>query len=44
MILNIKKASFFLTESKEQHQNLKRTEIILYMKGAVPSSTARYLR
>ena len=30
-----KKTSFF-NESKEQHYNLKRTEIALYMKGAFP--------
>ena len=31
-----KKKQVFLNESKEQHQNLKGTEITPYMKGAFP--------
>ena len=33
LILNILKKTIFLNESKEQHLNLKRTEITPYMKG-----------
>ena len=33
------KKQVFLTESKEQHYNLKRKEINPYKKGVVPSST-----
>ena len=35
-IRNWIKKSSFSTESKEQHQNLKRTEIITYMIGFTP--------
>ena len=34
----IKTTINFSTENKEQHQNLKRTEIITYMRGVAPSS------
>ena len=37
------KEQVFLTAGKERHQNLKRTEIIPYMKGVVPSPTPRSL-
>ena len=40
----IKYEKSFSTESEEQHQNLKRTEIITYMKGVTPSSTPHSLR
>ena len=42
--LNKKETKFFLTENKERHWNLKRTEITSYMKGAASSSTPRSLR
>jgi len=42
LILN-KKKQVFLTESKERHQNLKRTEITSYVKVAASSSTPRSL-
>jgi len=32
-----KKNEFFSNETKEQHYNLKRTDIIQYMRGAFPS-------
>ena len=35
-VLNKKTKQVFSTESKEQHQNLKQTEIIPHMKGTVP--------
>jgi len=35
--LNFKKR-VFSTESKEQHQNLKLTKILMYMKGVAPST------
>ena len=38
------KKKVFSTESKEWHQNLKRTEITSYMKEAASSSTPRSLR
>ena len=38
------KKQAFLTASKEQHQNLKRTEITPYKKEVVPSATPRSLR
>ena len=38
------KKQVFLTESKEQNYNLKRTEIITYMRGFAPSSIFRSLR
>ena len=38
------KKQVFSTESKEWHQNLKRTEITSYMKEAASSSTPRSLR
>ena len=41
--LNLKKL-VFSTESKEQHQHLKQTEIITYMKGVASSSRPRSLR
>ena len=34
--------SFFSTESKEQHQNLKRTEIISHMRGSPPRNTSLF--
>jgi hypothetical protein len=34
---------FYLKESKERHENLKRTEIIPYMERAVHSPTPRFL-
>jgi hypothetical protein len=40
----IKRSEKKSTGSKEQHYSLKRTEIITYMKGIVPSSTPRSLR
>ena len=37
----LKKKATFLTASKERHLNLKRTEIIPYIKGLVSSSMPR---
>jgi len=31
------KDKVFSTESKEQHKNLKQTEIILYIRGVAPT-------
>ena len=42
-IKNKFKKTRFLTESKEQHQTLKRTEIIMYMKGVASFSRPRSL-
>ena len=40
-----KKKQVFLNESKERHQNLKRTEITPYMKGAfLPQRPALYAK
>ena len=38
------KKTCFLTESKERHKNLKRTEITPYMKWVFPSANPRSLR
>jgi hypothetical protein len=35
--IKFKKKQVFSTESNEQHQNLKRTKIITYMKEVAPS-------
>ena len=34
--IKLKKTKNFSTESKEQRQNLKRTEIIAYLRGVTP--------